>query len=185
MHTVAAQDEHFAGAQLKVPDIGRIDRPVADHSRRIVGGAPAWWTFTQPPISVVHRKKLRSDVICLGQSVDPTIADPCDQPSCKRCVGCSRERDGCGAGSLRATCDACAYVAVGGEKRLPDGFSIDAYVRQRAMEPCDELAARARSQCTASDAIGDDEQGAFGVERAAAILVHAMPRAARRSCRGV
>ena len=161
VHAVAAQDEHFTGAQLKMPDIGRIDRPVADHSRWIVGGAPGWWTFTQPPISVVDRKKLRSDVVCLRQSVDATIADPGDQPTRERCsVAAASATVAAPGASVRL---AMLRVCRGRRREAPAGrHQHRAYARQRAMQPCDELAARARSHGAAADAIGDDEQGAFG-----------------------
>ena len=51
--------QHFVAAEIDVADIGRVDRAVADHARRIVGRPARRRLLVQVPVRVVLREQLR------------------------------------------------------------------------------------------------------------------------------
>ena len=63
---VAAQHEHLAAARASPTDVRRVDRAVADHSRRIVRRSSGRGCFTQMPIRVVGGEELRRGAVAAG-----------------------------------------------------------------------------------------------------------------------
>ena len=86
VHAVAAQDEHFVVGEADAADVGRVDRTVADHARRVVGRPAQRRFLVQVPVRVVHGEELRRPVVRRAQAIDAAVADPGDEPARQRRV---------------------------------------------------------------------------------------------------
>ncbi len=159
VHAVAHSASISPPRRSTRPDVGRVDRAVADHPRRIVGRSARRRRLVEMPVRVVAGQQLGRRRAALDDAIDPAVADPRDEPSRQRGIRWRRRAPRWRRRGRRCGARCCAAMWRSASRTARR--TIASSMRPRAehrVEVCDELAAGARRHRARTHAVGDDEQ---------------------------